>query len=79
MSTTHGTEELAHELGALTADFPTLIVLPILLNAYVFTSERGDLRLSLQCSVFRRSDIAWGVSRDSAEPRSVRRPLDREC
>ena len=44
MSTTHGTEELAHELGALTADFPTLIVLPILLNAYVFTSEKGGPR-----------------------------------
>ena len=44
MSTIHGTEELAHELGALTADLPTLIALPILLNAYVFTSERGGPR-----------------------------------
>ena len=44
VSTIHGTEELAHELGALTADLPTLIALPILLNAYVFTSERGGPR-----------------------------------
>ena len=44
MGTIHGTEELAHELGSLTADLPTLIALPILLNAYVFTSERGGPR-----------------------------------
>jgi len=44
ISTIHGTEELGHELGALTADLPTLIALPILLNAYVFTSERGGPR-----------------------------------
>ena len=44
MSTIHGPEELAHELGALTADLPTLIALPIILNAYVFTSERGGPR-----------------------------------
>jgi len=44
MSTINGTEELAHELGALTTDLPTLIALPILLNAYVFTSERGGPR-----------------------------------
>jgi hypothetical protein len=44
MSTIHGTEELAHELGALTVDLPTLIALPILLNAYAFTSERGGSR-----------------------------------
>ena len=44
MSMIHGTEELAHELGALTTDLPTLIALPILLNAYVFTSEKGGPR-----------------------------------
>jgi len=44
MSTIHGTEELARELGALSADFPALIALPILLNAYGFTSERGGPR-----------------------------------
>jgi len=44
MSTIHGTEGLAHELGALTADLPRLIALPILLNACVFTSERGGPR-----------------------------------
>jgi len=31
-------------LGALTADLPTLIALPILLNAYVFTGEKGGPR-----------------------------------
>jgi len=44
VSTIRGTEELAHELGALTADLPTQITLPILLNAYEFTSERGAPR-----------------------------------
>jgi len=44
VSTIRGTEELAHELGDFTADLPTLIALPILLNAYVFTSERGAPR-----------------------------------
>ena len=44
MSMIYGTEELAHKLGALNADFPMLIALPILLNAYVFTSERGGPR-----------------------------------
>ena len=44
MSMIHSTEELAHDLGALIADFPILIALPILLNAYVFTSERGGPR-----------------------------------
>jgi len=34
----------AEELGVLTANLPTLITLPILLNAYVFTSERGGPR-----------------------------------
>jgi hypothetical protein len=43
-STTHSTEDLARELGTLTADLPTLIALPILLNAYVFTSEKGGPR-----------------------------------
>ncbi|KAH9986572.1 hypothetical protein BJV74DRAFT_774894 [Russula compacta] len=43
-STTHDTEELARELGVLTADLPTLITLPILLNAYVFTGEKGSAR-----------------------------------
>jgi hypothetical protein len=43
-STTHSTEDLARELGTLTADLPTLIALPILLNAYVFTGEKGDPR-----------------------------------
>jgi hypothetical protein len=43
-STTHCTEDLARELGTLTADLPTLIALPILLNAYVFTSEKGGPR-----------------------------------
>jgi hypothetical protein len=44
MSTIYGTEELAHELGALTADLPVLIALQILLNEYVSTSERDGLR-----------------------------------
>ena len=43
-STTHSTEDLAHELGTLTADLPTLISLPILLNAYVFTGDKGGPR-----------------------------------
>lgn len=43
-STTHSAEDLARELGTLTADLPTLIALPILLNAYVFTGERGGPR-----------------------------------
>ena len=43
-STTHSTEDLARELGILTADLPTLIALPILLNAYVFTGEKGGPR-----------------------------------
>src|SRR5437660_583337 len=34
--------------------------------------------LSAQYSVSRKSNTAWGVSRDSAELRSIRRPLDRE-
>lgn len=37
MSSIHGAEELAHELGALTADFLTLTALPVLFNAYAFT------------------------------------------
>ena len=44
MSTVFSTEEFAHELGALTADLPMLFALPILLNEYVSTSERGGLR-----------------------------------
>ena len=43
-STTHCAEDLARELGTLTAELPTLIALPILLNAYVFTSEKGGPR-----------------------------------
>ena len=43
-STTQSVEDLARELGTLTADLPTLIALPILLNAYVFTSEKGGPR-----------------------------------
>ena len=43
-STTRSAEDLARELGDLTADLPTLIALPILLNAYVFTGERGGPR-----------------------------------
>lgn len=43
-STTHSTEDLARELGTLTADLPTLISLPILLNAYVFTGDKGGPR-----------------------------------
>jgi hypothetical protein len=43
-STTHCAEDLAREFGTLTADLPTLIALPILLNAYVFTSEKGGPR-----------------------------------
>jgi hypothetical protein len=43
-STTHSTEDLTRELGTLTADLPTLIALPILLNAYVFTGEKGGPR-----------------------------------
>ena len=44
MSTIHSAEEPANELGALTAGLPTLIALPILLRAYVFTSARGGPR-----------------------------------
>jgi hypothetical protein len=40
-STTHCAEDLARELGTLTADLPTLIALPILLNAYVYTGEKS--------------------------------------
>ena len=36
--------ELARELGTLTADLPTLISLPIILNTYVFTGEKGGPR-----------------------------------
>ena len=43
-STTHSAEDLARELGDLTADLPTLIALPIILNAYVFTGEKGGPR-----------------------------------
>jgi hypothetical protein len=43
-STIHSAEERARELGVLTADLPTLIALPILLDAYVFTSEKGGPR-----------------------------------
>lgn len=43
-SITHCAEDLARELGTLTADLPTLIALPILLNAYVFTGEKGGPR-----------------------------------
>lgn len=43
-STTHCAEDLARDLGTLTADLPTLIALPILLNAYVFTGEKGGPR-----------------------------------
>ena len=43
-STTHCAEDLARVLGTLTADLPTLIALPILINAYVFTSEKGGPR-----------------------------------
>ena len=43
-STTHCAEDLERELGTLTADLPTLIALPILLNAYVFTGEKGGPR-----------------------------------
>ena len=38
MSTIHGTEQLAHELGSFTADLPTQVALPVLLNAYPFKS-----------------------------------------
>jgi len=41
---TSNAEELARELKALTADLPTLIALPMLLNSYVFTGERGGPR-----------------------------------
>ena len=40
MSTIHGTEQLAHELGSLTADLLTQVALPVLINANAFTSER---------------------------------------
>lgn len=39
--TTRDPAELARELGVLTADLPTLIALPILLNTYVSTGEKG--------------------------------------
>jgi len=64
MGAIHGTEELAHELGALTADLPTLIALPILLNAYVFTSERDGPRS-------RGGAISPGVSHGMRQSRRV--------
>lgn len=42
--TTRDPVELARELGVLTADLPTLIALPILLNTYVFTGEKSGAR-----------------------------------
>jgi hypothetical protein len=42
--TTRDPAELARELGVSSAGLPTLIALPILLNAYVFTEERGGPR-----------------------------------
>jgi len=42
--TTRDPAELARELGVLTASLPTLIALPILLNTYVFTGEKGGPR-----------------------------------
>jgi len=42
--TTRDPPELARELGVLTADLPTLIALPIILNAYVFIGEKGGPR-----------------------------------
>ena len=43
-SGTYCAEDLARDLRTLTADLPTLIALPILLNAYVFTGEKGGPR-----------------------------------
>ncbi|KAI9450349.1 hypothetical protein F5148DRAFT_598257 [Russula earlei] len=43
-SATNSAEELTRELGALTTDLPTLIALPILLNSFVFTDEKGGPR-----------------------------------
>jgi hypothetical protein len=42
--TTRDPTELSRELGNLTADLPTLIALPIILNTYVFTGENGGPR-----------------------------------
>ncbi|KAN0133926.1 hypothetical protein V8E53_008144 [Lactarius tabidus] len=42
--TTRDPTGLARELGTLTADLPTLIALPIILNTYVFTVEKGGPR-----------------------------------
>lgn len=42
--TTRDPAELARQLGASSAGLPTLIALPILLNAYVFTDEKGGPR-----------------------------------
>ena len=42
--TTRDPTELSRELGTLTADMPTLIALPIILNTYVFTGENGGPR-----------------------------------
>ncbi|KAH9083483.1 hypothetical protein EDB83DRAFT_2329551 [Lactarius deliciosus] len=42
--TTRNPVELARELGVLTADLPTLIALPIILNTYVFTGDKGGPR-----------------------------------
>ena len=42
--TTRDPMELSRELGILTADLPTLIALPIILNTYVFTGENGGPR-----------------------------------
>ena len=42
--TTRDPTQLARELGVLTADLPTLIALPIILNAYVFTGVKGGPR-----------------------------------
>ena len=42
--TTRDPTDLARELGVLTADLPTLIALPIILNVYVFIREKGGPR-----------------------------------
>ena len=97
MSTIRGTEELAHELGALAAD-GLKALLHLMEFVHLSMIQGTDDRTSypakcvrvyeregwtsvcrFQYSGSRRSDIAWGVPQDSAEPKSVRQPLDREC
>ena len=76
MSTTHGTEELAHELGALTADLPDTDCTSYPAKWVCVYEREGWPSV---CWFNPGETISPGVTWDSAEPRSVRRSLDRQC